>query len=1555
MAREIKGVDALAKAFPAEWLLYVSLNCFPRNQSPMEIDVLVVTDQCVLILEIKDWNGKLTSSGDRWFINGQSRGRSPVVQSSEKAKKLKTVLKGELGPIGKNLWVDHRVVLTGSANKQDLPPHEAQYVWSLVEACAIGDPIKRKNLLGSGRLSLFKLCQLETEFDRVTGNAKLFQPLEADWGGFQVVERDIFVHPRGIWQDHRGERRGETRIKAMIRTWSFDKLPPGLNSADTRRLVAHRETKAFAYLQEMGSDLVTGNRVMREISAPHDEVLTQHFEVRSVVQGWTTLDRYLERARDDLSLQDRFVIAAGLLNLVSQLHRVSVIHRDLGPRALWIGSPSDMALTGLMSCQLPDQGTVADWLTDLRGYASPLPEDRTPGVLSTGRQRDVYLVTYLVVLVIAGQRPDGDIQAAIDALPSDAKFLSDWLRKGLASDPACRFDDAISLTEEFSALIEPKQPAGVDQALLDRFDNSTNPYTQWMVLRLLSSKAQCTLYVSQTADGKPVTVKVWNGLRRGISVATDLALLRLLDSASRVHAAPINGLPTFLDMGLSPVGPYIVYEHCEGEVLSNIEHLTITETLTVGVNLMAAVTALHDLECDHGDVSPSNVIFERATQRVTLVDPFDLSAFGDGSVCTPAMCPPNWETWSQQSLDRYACLKVLESLIDKSDPSQLAAVAEAIKQELARPIVESLEPAAVAFANALKQIKSPAPLRIEITTVANTNGFEGGRGFFVQREEIEGGRERVTVTNSHGQLQMEGDGEHVLSRRFQHPSFAALAHQSRAGKPVDIEVAVARGEEDGFDNLYRHLRESAPSIEEHEQKDEPRGRALDVPWQWRRLIELEEQARVEVGITEIIGVRDGVVVCRYENLGRDFDFDAEAAVEVYNGSNKRVGEVDRNLSDFPSSLAVRVEARRVEVGDRLRLVDRREQSSIDRRARAVTRILEGRSIIPNLIDYFQSDLDVPSTKYPLSVIDEDLSAYSLNDGQKNAFLSIIENGPVGLLQGPPGTGKTRFIAAFVHWLLTKGGSQRILIASQSHEAVNNAIDSLLTLFKRLGGRPNLLRIGSKGITDRIKPYHSAELRERYRVRFEAAAKYRFSQLTSAKGISRSFASELFDLDSTLGVLARRCAALRALIENEDGTAAERERHQTQLRRVEAAFKDAAKQILGESVDADDPLAQVEQATKTIVAKHSDVSPADVTGTKQILALTRDWLSSLASPQRNFEEFLAKTRNVVTATCVGVGQTRIRIDSQVFDWVIVDEAARCTPGELAVPIQMARRVLLVGDHLQLKPMLSRDLLDILEEESSSDEPRGELEASDFERAFTSEYGRAVGSRFTEQYRMDPAICRMVSKCFYEPHAVRLTTSPLRVGGLATSPTGARWLASPMTWVDTSSHARAHESRPHHSTTRYNDAEVEAILWLLEDIASDAALVDQLCRGEDETPIGVICMYAGQKARLDSAWVRHAWDPRFRRLVRIDTVDSYQGKENAIVILSLVCNNKYGDIGHVKSPNRCNVAVSRARERLAIVGAKSMWERLSSQLPMASVLNYMKQDQANAVILGWEELR
>src|SRR3546814_5261209 len=101
-----------------------------------------------------------------------------------------------------------------------------------------------------------------------------------------------------------------------------------------------------------------------------------------------------------------------------------------------------------------------------------------------------------------------------------------------------------------------------------------------------------------------------------------------------------------------------------------------------------------------------------------------------------------------------------------------------------------------------------------------------------------------------------------------------------------------------------------------------------------------------------------------------------------------------------------------------------------------------------------------------------------------------------------------------------------------------------------------------------------------------------------------------------------------------------------------------------------------------------------------------------------------------------------------------------------------------------------------------------------------------------------------------------------------------------------------------------AEAEATVRLLALIARQTEFANALAADEEQT-IGVICMYKKQKQEIERRFAQQPFDAPFRRTVKIDTVDSYKGKENAIVILSLVRANDQYDAGHVQEPNRCKV--------------------------------------------------
>lgn len=89
----------------------------------------------------------------------------------------------------------------------------------------------------------------------------------------------------------------------------------------------------------------------------------------------------------------------------------------------------------------------------------------------------------------------------------------------------------------------------------------------------------------------------------------------------------------------------------------------------------------------------------------------------------------------------------------------------------------------------------------------------------------------------------------------------------------------------------------------------------------------------------------------------------------------------------------------------------------------------------------------------------------------------------------------------------------------------------------------------------------------------------------------------------------------------------------------------------------------------------------------------------------------------------------------------------------------------------------------------------------------------------------------------------------------------------------------------------------------------------------------------------------WLSSIRDLIKVDTVDSYQGQENDIIILSLVRDNHQGIEGFLLNPERINVSLSRAKERLIIIGASKMWSENNIDSPLNKVFNEIYQ---NAII-------
>ncbi|MFZ5802653.1 MAG: AAA domain-containing protein [Candidatus Omnitrophota bacterium] len=268
--------------------------------------------------------------------------------------------------------------------------------------------------------------------------------------------------------------------------------------------------------------------------------------------------------------------------------------------------------------------------------------------------------------------------------------------------------------------------------------------------------------------------------------------------------------------------------------------------------------------------------------------------------------------------------------------------------------------------------------------------------------------------------------------------------------------------------------------------------------------------------------------------------------------------------------------------------------------------------------------------------------------------------------------------------------------------------------------------------------------------------------------------------------------------------------------------------------------------------------------------------------------------VVIATHTMCGDPILK--DKAFQWVIVDEATQAIEPASWIPVTHAGRLILAGDHRQLPPTVL----------SKSQGPET-LMFSLFER-FHAVLGEESKIRLAEQYRMHEKIMNYSSEEFYEGKLsaapqVRHHTLAGLPGVAATSETG-----EPVMFLDTAG-LGYEEKWSDGSSSPFNPEEAKLAVVFFR----------KLCEaGVPARAIGLISPYAAQVRLLISLIYQDEWDIEKGEGPEIDSVDAFQGREKEAVLLSLVRSNLTGKLGFLADTRRMNVAMTRAKRKLIVIG-------------------------------------
>lgn len=261
-------------------------------------------------------------------------------------------------------------------------------------------------------------------------------------------------------------------------------------------------------------------------------------------------------------------------------------------------------------------------------------------------------------------------------------------------------------------------------------------------------------------------------------------------------------------------------------------------------------------------------------------------------------------------------------------------------------------------------------------------------------------------------------------------------------------------------------------------------------------------------------------------------------------------------------------------------------------------------------------------------------------------------------------------------------------------------------------------------------------------------------------------------------------------------------------------------------------------------------------------------------------------------CTLTGSASRLLEGQKFGTLFIDEAAQALEAACWIAIRRASRVILAGDHCQLPPTVK-----------SIAALKGGLAVTLMERIVRLKPGAVTLLRV--QYRMNEQIMRFSSDWFY---GGQVESAPqVRHRGILD-------YDDPIMWVDTSE-TGAHEEFVGESFGRINKAEAELTLNTLQEYFTKIGRRRIL---EERIDVGVISPYRAQVQYLRRLIRKREFFKPYRGCLTVNTVDGFQGQERDIILISLVRSNDEGQIGFLSDLRRMNVAVTRARMKLIILG-------------------------------------
>jgi superfamily I DNA and/or RNA helicase len=546
-----------------------------------------------------------------------------------------------------------------------------------------------------------------------------------------------------------------------------------------------------------------------------------------------------------------------------------------------------------------------------------------------------------------------------------------------------------------------------------------------------------------------------------------------------------------------------------------------------------------------------------------------------------------------------------------------------------------------------------------------------------------------------------------------------------------------------------------------------------------------------------------------------------------------------------------------------------------------------------------------------------------DDTQREAVLEALHYKPVYLIQGPPGTGKTTVIVELIQQIIKQNSNAKILVTSQSNLAVDNVLERLPEdiLFMRLATDEDKISTEIKEHSFQSKLKHWVKdtqeksndfFNQHFQTKVKDKALVTFYNFYANINVDSKTA-----FGSFTNLLRKQNQYLKELFEKANN-----------IKDVEKIFNDK----LGKEFQ------QLKKIQKDWFAFLANADTDEGVKKKSML--------NDGSTEIDLQTAFVKSVNVIGATCIHIASSQYGKINFRFDYVIMDESSKASPAENLVPINMGQNIVLIGDHKQLPPVITR-------EEAVKQKVKKELEEEeglDFDKTFGESLFEKLILEFENnpnlqsnikmldiQYRMPRQIGNLISRFFYNSKLKNPNTSLLpnfdkdkfhelkfkKPMAYIFDTVEENEIEVPNSIVFVSTSMQENPSDNNNLFDRRNNCNKNVIKDILAQLNN---LYPNNLTREKPLTIGIIAGYRGQvnllqdiKLEQFNNFVITNEDGRPEPLIEINTVDKFQGAERDIIIYDIVRSSKGSSpIGFLMDYRRINVAFSRVKKLLIVVG-------------------------------------